>query len=136
MPEKTFKLEIVTPERLVFSQDVTSLVVPGIEGYLGILADHAPLMSELKIGEISIIDPDGHEIRIATSGGFMQVKDNAVRILADTAELGEEIDVARAEAALRRAEELLRSGESGVDERRAETAVQRSLNRIRVARGD
>jgi F-type H+-transporting ATPase subunit epsilon len=132
---KTFKLEIVTPERMVLSRDATSLVVPGVDGYLGILADHAPLMAELTIGEIRIIDPDGHEHHIATSGGFMQVADNVVRILADTAEREEEIDIARAREALRRAEERLREQHADIDNARAAGAVQRAMNRLRVARG-
>lgn len=132
---KTFKLEIVTPERMVYSQNVTSVVVPGVEGYLGILADHAPLMSELKIGIIHIIDADGHEIDLATDGGFMQVNGNVVRILADTAERKEEIDIRRAEEALRRAEERLREHRADVDVMRAETSIARAMNRLRVARG-
>ncbi len=131
---KTFKLEIVTPERMVVSQEAASIVVPGVEGYLGILADHAPLMAELKIGEIRVIDPDGHESHIATSGGFMQVADNVVRILADTAEREEEIDIARAQESLRRAEERLREQRSEVDTARAEAAMERAMNRLRVAR--
>lgn len=132
---KNFKLEIVTPERMVLSQDVQSIVVPGVDGYLGILADHAPLMAELRIGEIRIIDANGHETHLATSGGFMQVADNAVRILADTAERQQEIDVARAEESLRRAETRLRERQSDVDAARAEAAMQRAMNRLRVARG-
>jgi len=132
---KTFKLEVVSPERVVLSQDVRSLVAPGSEGYLGILADHAPLMAELRLGEIRITDPDGHEMHIATSGGFMQVADNTVRILADTAEIEEEIDVARAEEAVKRAEARIRERTEGLDHARAEAALKRAVNRLRIARG-
>lgn len=135
MAEKTFKLEIVTPERLVFKDDIVSLVVPGAEGSLGILADHAPLMAELTIGEIYLRYADGREIRMATSGGFMEVHENTVRILADTAERQEEIDIARAEAAVKRAEERLRAPAPDIDATRAEIALKRALARLRVARG-
>lgn len=135
MAEKTFKLEIVTPERIVLKQDAVSIVVPGAEGALGILANHAPLMAELAIGEATVRDIDGHVIRLAIGGGFMQVGGNVVRILADTAERAEEIDVARAEEAARRAEERLRSRADNIDRARAEAALKRALTRIRVAHG-
>ena len=136
MSDKSFKLEIVTPERLVLAQDVTSLVAPGVEGYLGVLADHAPLMCELAMGEIRLMDTDGHETHIAISGGFMEVKENTVRILADTAECADEIDVARAQEAVKRAEERLRERTTGIDLTRAEVALKRAINRLRVARGE
>jgi F-type H+-transporting ATPase subunit epsilon len=135
MSDKSFKLEIVTPERQVLAQDVTSLVAPGVEGYLGVLADHAPLMCELAMGEISIVDTDGQETHIAISGGFMEVKENTVRILADTAERAEEIDLARAQEAVKRAEDRLRERMTDVDLTRAEVALKRAINRLRVARG-
>ncbi len=131
---KTFKLEIVTPERVVYSESVSSLVAPGIHGYVGILADHAPLMAELTIGEISVTDAQGQEQHIATAGGFMQVSENAVRILADTAEFGHEIDVDRAQQSVQRAQDRLRKSE-GVDHTRAQVSLLRAMNRLRVARG-
>lgn len=136
MPGKTFKVEIVTPQRVVFSQDAVSLVVPSVEGSLGVLADHAPLMAELTIGEIWIRDAEGRETHLATSGGFMEVRKNAVRILTDTAERAEEIDIARAEAARTRAEERVRSHAVGIDHARAEAALKRAIVRLRVARGE
>jgi F-type H+-transporting ATPase subunit epsilon len=137
MSEKTFKLEIVTPERVLLSQEnIVSVVVPGAEGSLGILADRAPLMAELAVGEIWIRDADGRIVRMATSGGFMEVAQNAVRILADTAERAEEIDVVRAEEARRRAEERLKAHVQDVDQARAEAALKRAVTRIRVARGE
>ena len=135
MAEKNFKIEIVTPERIVLSKDIVSLVVPGVEGSLGILADHAPLMAELGIGEIQLRDSDGKIEHMATSGGFMEVSKNSVRILADTLEKAEEIDIARAEEAKRRAEERLRARISGIDTLRAETSLKRAITRIRVAQG-
>ncbi|MCL6519695.1 MAG: F0F1 ATP synthase subunit epsilon [Armatimonadetes bacterium] len=135
MPQKTFKLEIATPERVVLQVDAVSLVVPGIEGSLGILADHAPLVAELDIGEAVVHQQDGNVMRLAVSGGFIEVRKNIVRILADSAERAEEIDVARAEAAKRRAEERLKERARGVDYARAEAALKRALTRLKVARG-
>ncbi|MDH7482251.1 MAG: F0F1 ATP synthase subunit epsilon [Armatimonadota bacterium] len=135
MPQKTFKLEIATPERVVLQVDAVSLVVPGIEGSLGILADHAPLVAELDIGEAVVRQQDGNVIRLAVSGGFIEVRKNIVRILADSAERAEEIDVARAEAAKRRAEERLKERARGIDYARAEAALKRALTRLKVARG-
>ena len=136
MPEKTFKLEIVTPERVVLTQDIVSLVAPGAEGSLGILADHAPLMAELTIGEVWIRDAGGGITRLAISGGFMEVKENMVRILADTAEKAEEINVTRAEEARKRAEQRLRTRGEAVDHTRAEAALKRAIARLKVARGE
>ncbi|MDI6827620.1 MAG: F0F1 ATP synthase subunit epsilon [Armatimonadota bacterium] len=136
MPQKTFKLEIATPERVVLQMDAVSVVVPGVEGSLGILADHAPLVAELDIGEAVVRDQDGAIIRLAISGGFIEVRKNVVRILADAAERAEEIDVARAEAAKRRAEERLREKAVGLDYARAEAALKRALTRLKVARGE
>ena len=136
MPEKIFEVEIVTPEGVALSQDAVSIVAPAVEGSLGVLADHAPLMAELTVGEIWIRDAEGEVTRLATSGGFMEVRKNTVRILADTAERAEEIDIARAEEAKRRAEERLRSRTTGIDHTRAEAALERALVRLRVARGE
>lgn len=133
MAGKTFKLEIVTPEQIVLKQDSASVVVPGAEGSLGILADHAPLMVELKAGVVYMKDADGNETTYALSGGFMEVNSNTVRILADTAEPGTEIDVERAEAALKRAEERLRASDASIDTTRAEAALKRALARLQAA---
>ena len=135
MPDKTFRLEIVTPDRMVIGDDtVTSVVVPGSEGYMGILVHHAPLLAELTVGQIDIKRADGSETAIATSGGFMEVSANKVIVLADTAELAEEIDTTRAEEAVRRAKERLqRSNEAEVDAARAESALSRAANRLHVA---
>jgi F-type H+-transporting ATPase subunit epsilon len=132
MAEKTFKLEIVSPEKLVLSLDVASAVVPGADGSIGILANHAPLMAEIGTGRVIIRDTDGNESSLAISGGFVQVQGNTVRILADSAEVACDIDVERAEAARRRAEERLLHQE-GVDRMRAESSLRRALNRLRIA---
>lgn len=136
MPEKTFKIEIVTPERIVVSMDnAVSLVVPAAEGSLGVMANHAPLMASLEIGELDIRSSTNELTSIAISGGFMEVRDNLVRVLVSTAELADEIDIPRAEDALRRAQERLRSHSPDIDHARAEAALKRALARLQVARG-
>lgn len=133
MAEKTFKLEVVTPDRVVLSDDtITSVVVPGTEGYLGVLANHAPLMTELKVGEVDFKRADGSSDAMAVSGGFMEVLDNTVTVLAETAELASEIDIERAEKSAERARERISDG-TEVDTDRAQIALSRALNRIRVA---
>lgn len=86
MPERTFTLEIVTPEQVVLSRGVTSLVVPGVEGYLGVLAGHAPLLTELRSGSVRARTPDGRQVEMTIGGGFMDVSFNHVVILADSAQ--------------------------------------------------
>jgi F-type H+-transporting ATPase subunit epsilon len=133
MAERTFTLEIVTPDRVVASDDeVVSLVAPGAVGYLGVLASHAPLMTELTVGEITVRRSNGEELHIAASQGFMEVAENKVTILADTAEKSDEIDVERARESFKRAEERIARGE-GMDFARAEAAMKRALNRLHVA---
>ncbi len=135
MPDKTFKLEVITPSRVVFSEDdVTSVVAPGVEGYLGVLANHAPLMTALAIGHIDFKRVDGSADEMAVSGGFMEVFENTVTVLAETAELKEEIDLERAERAVRRAEERIAAHGPDVDIDRASAALQRAINRLNVAR--
>lgn len=126
------KLEVVTAERQTFSGDVDVIIAPGMEGQLGILPHHAPLMTMLQPGEL-IIKKDGQELYLAVTGGFLEVRPDKVIILADACEHCEEIDVTRAEAAKKRAEELLKSRTSGVDHARAEAALRRSLIRLKVA---
>lgn len=113
---------------------VVSLVAPGAEGYLGVLANHSALMTALAVGELDIRRADGTTEAIAVSGGFMEVFENRVTVLADCAELACEIDVERAEAALHRAENLLASHAPEVDVDRAQLALARAVNRLRVAR--
>ena len=134
MPEHTFQLEVVTPDRVVLSDDeIVSVVAPGIEGYLGMLANHAPLMGELKIGKLDLRRADGTSDAMAISGGFVEVFENTVTVLADSAELAEEIDVDRAERAKQRAEERIGSAATNIDFDRAHAALHRALNRLQVA---
>jgi F-type H+-transporting ATPase subunit epsilon len=126
------RLDIVTAEQLVFSDDVDIVVAPGIDGELAILPSHAPLMTMLQPGELRV-RKGGEETFMAITGGFLEVRPDRVTILADAAERAEDIDAARAEEAKRRAEERLSGKLSGADTARAEAALRRSLVRIRVA---
>ena len=126
------KLDVVTAEQVVFSGDVDVVVAPGIEGELGILPHHAPLMTMLQPGELRI-NKGGDEQRLAVSGGFLEVRPDRVIVLADAAERAEEIDVHRAEEAKRRAEESLKAGAPGMDIAGAEAALHRAVARLGVA---
>ena len=129
----TIRLEIVAAEREVYSEDVNVVVAPGIDGELGILPRHAPLLTVLKPGELRVIK-DGEETYISVSGGFMEVLGNKVTILADTAERADEIDVQRAEEALKLAEERAASAPAEMDLERALASIRRSQARLKVAR--
>ncbi len=125
------RLDIVTAEQQVYSDEVDVIVAPGIEGELAILPHHAPLMTTLQPGELRV-KQGGQEFSLAISGGFLEVRPDRVTILADAAERAEEIDIARAEEAKRRAEEQLDRPATEVDSIRAEAALRRSLVRIKV----
>jgi F-type H+-transporting ATPase subunit epsilon len=126
-------VEIVTAERVVYSEDgVDEVVVPGVEGELGVLTLHAPLLTMLQPG-VMRIKKGNDEIDMAITGGFIEVRENRVTILADAAERVEEIDLVRAEEARRRAQRLLEEKAAEVDLARAEAALARALARIRAA---
>ena len=126
------KLDVVTAERVVYSDEVDIVTLPGVEGELGILPHHAPLMTVLEPGEIQM-RKGGEEVSLAISGGFLEVRPDRVIILADAAERAEEIDISRAEEAKRRAEEQLRQRHApGLDEAQAEAALRRALTRLKV----
>ena len=128
----TMKLEIITAESSIFSDDVEGLIAPGSQGELGILPQHAALMTALQSGAISIRKQEG-DVYMAVSGGFLEMMDNKVVILADSAEKSEDIDENRARAAMARAEERLASASDEVDSLRATTALRRSQVRLKVA---
>src|ERR671911_2994126 len=126
-------LEIVTPERLAYSDEVDSVVLPGSEGELGVLPHHAPLVSTLGIGELRI-RKGGAEEAFAIVGGFLQVLPDKVVVMAETADMASEIDLEKAEEARREAERALESGYSEpADLARARASLQRALLHIRVA---
>lgn len=127
------RLEIVTAEQVVYSEDIDVLVAPGIDGELTILPSHAPLLTMLNPGEIRVVK-GGEETFMAVSGGFLEVLGNKATILADTAEDAEEIDIDRAEAALQRAQESIASAPADMDLQRALSSMRRSQARLSVAR--
>ncbi|OFV99117.1 MAG: ATP synthase F1 subunit epsilon [Acidobacteria bacterium RIFCSPLOWO2_02_FULL_60_20] len=130
--DRTILLRIVTPDRQVVREDVEEIQAPGREGYLGILPGHAPLLSELKPGEMSY--RQGREVRrLALGGGYLEVLPEQVTVLAETAERPEDIDTARARAAKERAERRLKSSDPDVDLNRASVALERALIRLQVA---
>lgn len=133
MYEKAFKLQIVTPGRVVFQDEATSVSAPGTQGGFQILYNHAPFISTVEIGEIKVKDKSGHDLLFATSGGFVEVKDNAVIVLVETAELASEIDAQRAKASHERATKRIHSHDPGIDIERARLSILRSLNRLRVS---
>jgi F-type H+-transporting ATPase subunit epsilon len=125
-------LEIVTPDRSLVREEVDEIQVPGSAGYLGILPGHTPLLATLAIGELWY--RKGQEkVYLAIAGGFLEVLPDRVTILAQTAELAHDIDVARAESAKKRAEERVARPQSGIDMERARVALLRSLIRLQVA---
>jgi F-type H+-transporting ATPase subunit epsilon len=132
----TFQLEIVTPEKKVVETQAEEVQIPGKNGYLGILPGHAPLITELAVGEITYRESSGTgagEQRLAVAWGFAEVLPDKVTILAESAERPAEIDAARAQKAKERAEQRLTSGDTTVDVERALDALQRAETRLDVA---
>jgi F-type H+-transporting ATPase subunit epsilon len=132
MAEAVINLTIVTPERAVVQEQVEELQVPGAQGYLGILPGHAPLFSELKVGEVSY-RTGSHWTYLSVAWGFVEVLPNQVRILAETAERAQEIDIERATRAKDRAEQRITKGGDDIDYDRALVAFERALIRIQVS---
>lgn len=134
LPE-SIQLIVVTPERQLLRESVVEVTVPGLDGQLGILPGHAPLMTELGIGELSYrTSTSSQPVVLAVISGFAEVLGDRVTVLAETAERAEEIDLARAEQAKARAEKRLAAGDSNIDWDRANIALQRSIIRIQIAR--
>jgi F-type H+-transporting ATPase subunit epsilon len=132
----SYPLDIVTPERVMLSEDVTETNAPGTEGYLGILARHAPIMTELAPGEVRVTGTDGQISRFVISGGFLEMStDGRATILADQAERADEIDVSRAEADLEAARQMLADAEAGASQHvEARAAITHAESRLRVGR--
>ncbi|GGG84985.1 F0F1 ATP synthase subunit epsilon [Paenibacillus radicis (ex Gao et al. 2016)] len=127
----TFLVEIVTPERKVYAETANMVSVTGVEGELGILPNHIPLVTALRIAPI-VIKRDNKVDVIAASGGFIEVRKDKIVILAESAELATNIDVSRAQSAKERAQQRLAAKRDEIDYRRAELALQRAMNRINV----
>ena len=127
-----FKLSVVTPEAVYLERDVQSIVAPGSEGYLGVLTDHAPLLTALIPGRLTVKDAANQQMHYALSGGFLEVSGNVATILADAIESLDEIDIERAKEAEQRARERLRPGNhEKIDVDRAQAALTRAMNRLK-----
>jgi F-type H+-transporting ATPase subunit epsilon len=131
MPD-TFQLEIVTPEKKVVDTTATEAQIPGKNGYLGVLPGHAPLITELAVGEVTFRS-GAEEQRFAVAWGFAEVLPDKVTILAETAERPSEIDIERARKAKSRAEQRLASGDTSVDVERSLNALHKAETRLEVA---
>lgn len=129
----TFLVEIVTPERKVYEETANMVSVKGTDGELGILPNHIPLVTTLRIAPVTIKRGGVVDV-VAVNGGFIEVRKDKVVILAESAELAKDIDVKRAEAAKKRAEERLAAKQDEFDFRRAELALQRAMNRLNVVK--
>ena len=131
----TFQLEIATPERLLFREQVVRCQIPCKDGYIGVLPDHAPLLSELAIGVLNYLAADGERrYSLAIHGGFVEILDNHVRVLADVAEYGHEIDLTKAEQELRRAQDQQIEAAISIDIAAALTAIMHAQARIDAAK--
>jgi F-type H+-transporting ATPase subunit epsilon len=131
---KEFTLSVVAPDRSLVEEQVVSVIVPGSEGYFGILAGHVPLIASLRAGLVEFEDLDGQRHYVTVSGGFAEVGAGGINILADAAERATEIDVTRAERALESARMALRGEVSGVTSEEATAELERAMNRIRAAK--
>ncbi len=128
-------LEVVTPRKLVVSDEVDLCTVPGTEGVFGVMANHAPILSTLNIGQMHY-NKDGDTVKLAISGGFVEVSQNKMTVLAEAAEVSDEIDVERALKAKERAEKRLQAAQAGredIDVARAMAAMARATARLKVA---
>lgn len=133
MSDKQYRLEIVTPRRTVFAAEVVSFSAPGVVGGFQVLHNHAALLSSLRTGEVKLVDLSGAEVRFATSGGFVEVRNNTVVLLAETAERSDEIDIQRAQASRERAQQRLTRRTPDIDLERARAALARAISRLKVA---
>ena len=132
MAADSLQLVLVTPERQLLSEAVTEAQLPGADGYLGVLPGHAPLITELGIGELTYRTTGGQSGLLAVIRGFAEVLPDRISLLAEVAERAEDIDLKRAQQALKRAQELIANGGENVDWDRASAALQRALVRIQV----
>ena len=135
MAEKTFQFELITPDRAVFEGAVVSVSVPTGGGSIGILVNHAPLVSLVETGAVRVVDEKGQELLFMVGDGFLEVNDNHVRIMAEVGERESDIDLERAEKAEKRAlERLKESVAADVDFERAKQALTRAMTRIKIVR--
>jgi F-type H+-transporting ATPase subunit epsilon len=132
MIDKKFKLEIITPERVVYSEDVTHVKAPGLTGYYGILVNHTPMITALKIGEIEI-EINSDKKLFASTAGFGEMLNNKLTILVEAAEEASSIDVSRAEKSKERALRRIQEENDDIDYVRARKSLYRALNRLEIA---
>ena len=136
MAGSTFHVEIVTPQETVFDGEVVSVTVPGSVGPFQVLVNHAPIVTELEVGDIKVVDKSGQAFYFATSGGFAEMRNNRLSVISDSVENASTIDIQRAESSRVRASERIaaaRAHTEQVDIVRAEAALARATNRLRVA---
>ena len=137
MPERpTFKISVLTQEKVHLETDAVHLEAPGAVGYLGVLANHAPLMTTLTPGKLTVTLPDDKEEVYAVSGGLLKVSGEGVVVLADTLERPGDIDLERAKEAVERAKRRLKEGSTDMDMHRAAEALERAQNRLRVRKDE
>jgi len=130
---KSFKVMIVTPDKIAYEGDVVSATIPGVEGYLGVWANHAPLIGAVAPGLVSLkLDSAGSEKFFSVGTGFVEISDNIVNLMTDTCEFSDEIDADRAEKSLARARERLALVTAELDRERARTSVARAQARLSV----
>ncbi len=130
---ENIKLEVVTPEKAVVSEDAQIVMAPGTEGEFGVLSGHTPFLTSLKLGTIHYKNSEGKEDFVFVSGGFAEALPDRVTVLAESAERRRDIDMDRAKAARQRAEERLAATGKDIDRERAQAALARSLHRINLA---
>ena len=133
MSDARIKLEIVTPEKLVYTAETTYIAAQGVMGQLGLLPNHAALVTALDIGALRVRGEKGEDETLFINGGFLEINKNHAVVLTHTAERREDIDVARAEQAKLRAEERLAQKSDSLDVDRAEAALKRAINRLKIA---
>jgi F-type H+-transporting ATPase subunit epsilon len=133
MPD-SFDIQIATPERLLSSEKAVRAQIPAKDGFIGVLPGHAALVSELGIGALTFVTPGGQFFSLAVSGGFLEIRDNVVRVLSDVAEKSHEINVSQAETALKEAQAAMLNPALGIDIASALIAARHAQARIDAAR--
>ena len=136
MPDKVFHLEVITPERSAVDEDVLAVRVTATDGQLGVLARHAPMIAALAVGPLTYRTPDGAEKSLCVGDGFLEVLDNRMKVLGDSAEFPGEIDADRARKSLERARMRLKEHDAATDTVRAEAALRRAMARLKMAGRD
>jgi len=128
-----FQISIVTPEKIFYEGEIISLMAPGIEGYLGVLTGHAPLITAVTPGKVKIKDKSQQELLMAVSHGFLEVSQNVATLLVDSVEYASDIDAERAREALGRAKKRLADAAGQIDLPRARRSLERAKNRLRIS---